>query len=275
MTKFKIVVDSASDLTSDYLKNTDIGFEVCPLTITVGGVEFVDDDALKLEALMSSLKNANAKTSSSCPSPGVFLNAYEGAEYVFCVTLSSKLSGSFNSAFLASTMASNKVHVIDSKLVSGAERLIVDQLVGLINEGLSYEEIVTAIDKKVKDQKLLFVLQKFDNLVRNGRMSKIAKSIATFLNIKPLCAGQDGEIKVLAKIRTLKVALHTLVETIGKDKTPLADKTCVVSHCDDEKTASFLAGLIRKFYPFKEVIVSKMRGLTSYYALEKGIIVSY
>ena len=275
MTKFKIVVDSASDLTNDYMKDTGIDFAVCPLTITVGGVEFVDDDALKLEHLMNSLKNPNIKTSSSCPSPGVFLNAYEGAEYVFCVTLSSKLSGSFNSAFLASTMATNKVHVIDSKLVSGAVRLIVDELVLLINQGLSYEEIVLAIDKKVKGQKLLFVLQKFDNLVRNGRMSKIAQTIATFLHIKPLCEGVDGETKVVAKIRTLKNALHALVEAIGKDLQALKGKTCVVSHCDDEVTAQALAETIRKTYPFKGVTVSKMRGLTSYYALEKGIIVSY
>ncbi len=275
MATFKIVVDSASDLTNDYLKDTGIAFAVCPLTITVGGVEFVDDDALKVEHLLNSLKNANVKTSSSCPSPGVFLQAYEGADYVFCVTLSSKLSGSFNAAFLASTMSENKVHVIDSKLVGGAERLIVDQLVSLIKEGLSYEEIVHAIDQKVKEQKLLFVLQKFDNLVRNGRMSKIAQTIATFLHIKPLCEGVDGEIKVVAKIRTLKNALQALVEAIGKDVQALKGRTCVVSHCDDEKTAEALAETIRKTYPFKEVHISRMRGLTSYYALEKGIIVSY
>lgn len=273
--KYKIVVDSASDLTNDYIVDQNIGFEVCPLTINVGGKEYIDDSSINTEEMLETLSKCDSKTTSSCPAPGVFLNAYAGADYVFCITISSKLSGSYNSAVLAASMSDNKVHVIDSKLVCGAEQILVDEIVNYIHDGLSYEEICTKIDEKTKTNKLLFVLQKFDNLVRNGRMSKAAKVIASFLSIKPLCTGEDGEIKILAKIRTLKASLDKLVETIGKDIRDFSTRKCIVSHCVDEETANKVAELIRKTYNFKEVVVKKMRGLCSFYALEKGIIVSY
>ena len=204
MKKFQIIVDSASDLDSKYVKNKDIGFRVVPLTITIGDKNYVDDDNINVDEMLESLHKYKGKTSTACPSPEAFSKYYTDAENTFVVTISSKLSGTYNAACLGAKEFENdsnfNIHVIDSKLVSGAEELIVDKLVELIEKGLEFNDIVTEIDKFRDERQLFFTLAKFDNLIANGRMSKIVALIAKTLIIRPVCKGVEGEIKVIEKV---------------------------------------------------------------------------
>lgn len=276
MKKFQILVDSASDLKSDYLDGSDIGFKVIPLTILAGDKEFVDDDNINVDEMLSAM-HATKKSSSACPAPQSFLDEFDNAEYTFVVTITSKLSGCYNSAMVAkeSYEKSQNVHVIDSKAVSGTEILIVNKLVKLISEGLSYEEIVEKIEKYRDSKSLWFILQKFDNLVNNGRMSKIAGILANTLVIRPICIASEGEIKILKKVIGIKNAFTKLVQLIKEKAKDFSKETLIITHCKAEKEANELKSDIEKKCNFKEIQILPMRGLCSYYALEKGVILCH
>ena len=273
---YKIVVDSSSNLTSDYLKDEEVGFEVVPLTIRIDNKEFIDNDALNVDEMLSSLNGAK-KASSSCPSPNDFYKAYEGAEHVIVVTISSKLSGSFNSARVAKDMFDkpDNVLLIDSKLVAGAMRLLVNKAYALIKEGKDFRSICDELTSYRDSLKLLFVLDKFDNLVRNGRMNKIVAFVASLAAIKPLCYGEDGEIKIKEKIRTFSGVLKRLNIYIGKMCPNLKDRQIIISHTNNEKDALTLKAMIEQEYNFTNIIIEKNRGLCAFYSLNGGIIVSF
>ena len=212
--KFKIVTDSSCDLTKDYIIDENVGFEIVPLTINIDNESYIDDENLDISKMLLSMKNSKEAAKTSCPSPFFFNKSYEEAEYVFVVTISSKLSGTYNSAYLGSIDSNSKVHVIDSKGTSGMMVLIIDKLYELIKKGLSFDEIKDLIDEYQKSLNLFFVLDKFDNLVKNGRMSKLTAIAATALFIKPLCIAIDGQIGIYEKPRTMKSALIRLVNNI-------------------------------------------------------------
>ena len=200
--KYQIIVDSCSDLDKNYLDGTGIGFKIVPLIINVGDKEYVDVEGCNIDEMLAGIKVPKTKSSSACPAPEAFKKEFGNAEYTFVVTITSKLSGCYNSALLAKNEYENSshVHVIDSKAVSGTEMLIVDKLVELINADLDFEVIVDEIEKFRDNCTLFFVLQRFDNLVNNGRMSKIAGLIASTISLKPICKAVDGEIRIIKKI---------------------------------------------------------------------------
>lgn len=276
MKKFQILVDSASDLKNDYLDGCDIGFKVIPLTILAGDKEFVDNDNVNIDEMLSAM-HTTKKSSSACPSPQSFLDEFDKAEYTFVVTITAKLSGCYNAAMVAkqSYNKSENIHVIDSKAVSGTEILIVNKLVKLINEGLSYQEIIEKIEKYRDSKSLWFILQKFDNLINNGRMSKIAGLIANTLVIRPICIAAEGEIKILKKIIGIKNAFSKLVQLIKEKKADYSEDTLIITHCKAEEEANKLKADIEQTCNFKEIQIVPMRGLCSYYALEKGVILCH
>ena len=272
--KFQIIVDSCSELSSNYIKDENIGFNVVPLTINVGETEFVDNDKLDCKVMLEEMKKTK-KTSSACPAPQSFLELFDKAEYTFVVTITSKLSGCYNSAIVAknSYQTPENIHVIDSKAVSGTEILIVDKLVELIQEKKSFEEIKTEIDKYRDERDLYFILQKFDNLVNNGRMSKFAGLIASTLVIRPICVADNGEIKIAKKTIGIKNAISKMVQMICEKTKDIENKTLIISHCYADEEVKLITDELKKHCNFKEIRVVPTRGLCSYYALEKGVIV--
>jgi DegV family protein with EDD domain len=273
--KYKIIADSSCDLTSSYVKSDKVSLEIAPLTIHVGNKSFVDDENFDAKEMLEAIKEFEGKSTSSCPNPYDFLSRVGDAENVFIITISKKLSGSYNSAMLATHEFDGKnILVIDSKGTSGVCVRIVDELVRLIEEGLPFEKIKERILKFRDERRLYFVLDKFDNLVNNGRVSKTVAYIAKILKIKPLCFADDGEINVRFKIRTRRSVIEKLIETIKEDKEDYQNDECVISHCEDEETASYIKSSLEKICNFKKITIMKMKGLCSFYALEKGIIVS-
>lgn len=279
MKEFQIITDSASDLKSNYIVDENIGFKVVPLTITVGNENFIDDDDINVDEMLKAMHASKTKTSTACPSPDSFSKNYQDAKHTFVVTISSKLSGTYNSALLGANELANteyKIHVIDSKLVAGTQMLIVDKLYELIKSGLSFEEIVIQIDAYRDERNLYFTLNKFDNLVENGRMSKFAALIAKTLIIRPICKGVNGEIKVIDKMFGVVNTLKKIVQHIKKSIVDFKDKIIVITKCKaDEEVNHFIKFLSDANCDFKEVRVQETKGLCSFYALEKGIIISY
>ena len=274
--KYQILVDSASDLLSDYYTDPEIGFKVVPLTIHVNDKEYVDNDSLNIQEMLADM-HASKKSSSACPAPQSFLSEFDNAEYTFIVTITSKLSGCYNSAVVAKNSYSKpeNICVIDSKAVSGTEMLIVDKLIELIKQDLPYEQIVKEITEYRDKRSLYFILQKFDNLVNNGRMSKIAGLIASKLVIRPICIAYEGEIKIAKKIIGIKNTFTKLVQMIAEKAKDFSKETLIITHCFAEEEANYIKSDLEKKCNFKEIRILPMRGLCSYYALEKGLIICH
>lgn len=280
MAKFRIIADSSCDLFQDYISREDVDFKVVPFLLNMGEREFVDDEAINLNDMFEAYDLADGKTGSACPSPQTYLDATDGCEYNFIVTISASLSGSFNSACVARDMAMSegrKVFVIDSKATCGIEVLIIDELVRLIDKGLSYEDICQKIAVYADNRKLIFVLRKFDNLIRNGRMLKIVAKVATALNITPLCVKSPaGTIEVKEKIIGSKKTSRRMVDLIGELLGGKQPEEIIVSHCNAEEEVSELKNKLQEKYDQTQRIrVIPTRGLASYYALQKGIIISF
>ena len=276
MYEYKIVVDSSCNLTNDYIKDDNIGFKVAPLTISIDDVDYVDDENINTDKLLDAF-DKSTKSTTSCPSPYAYEEAYNDAKNVICITISSKLSGSYNSAFLGSNgdSVNGKVHVIDSKGTAGMMSLLVDKAYELFKTGKPFEEICDEMDEYQKSLNLLFILNKFDNLVRNGRMSKIAAFIASTLAIKPLCIADDGEIKVHQKLRTMRAAIQGLVNQVGVICPNQEGRVCTICYVKNEDEAQAIKKAIEEKYNFKEVRLEPARGLCTFYALRGGIIVSF
>lgn len=273
--KYKIIVDSSSDLIKDDFKNENIDFEVIPLTIHIKNEEFKDTENLDIVDMLNKMNASSEKATSSCPSPGNYLEAMT-ADYNFVVTITSKLSGSYNSATLASNMLEDKkCFIIDSKGTAGLLEIIMNKLVSLINQGLEYDEICQKISEFRDTTNLFFMLDKFDNLVKNGRMSKITAFVAKLVHITPICQAVDGEIKIYQKVRTKSMAFKKMIEAICLSDIDFSNRVCIISHAFDLQTATYLKDELSKVASFKEIIIRPMRGLCSFYALEGGIIISY
>lgn len=275
--KFKIIVDSSSNLLNSYYQDKkDVAFTVVPLTIRIGQEEFIDNDELDVNRMLDVLR-LNDGGQSSCPSPNDYLRELDEAEYSFIITITSKLSGSFNSACVARTMCKNPEHVfvIDSKGTAGSIVLIAEKLFELIKENKEFSVITNEITAYRNSINLLFALDRFDNLVRNGRMSKLTAFIAEKIAIKPLCYADDGEIKIKEKIRTFRGVIKRMTHYIGKMCEDTTNKICIIAHTRNESAALELKKDIEENYHFKEVRVMENRGLCAFYALEGGLIVTF
>lgn len=275
--KYKIVVDSSSNLKNDYIKDDEVGFAVIPLSVRIGDKEYLDDDNAEVDQMLEDLSNNKNGGASSCPPPGAYAEAYKDADNIIAITISSKMSGSFNSAFVGSLEYENKaIHIVDSKATAGVIQLIADKAYEMIKSGMDFKDIEIEIDKYAESLNLLFILDKFDNLVKAGRMSKIAAFVATSLSIKPLCVAHKGEIKILKKTRTMKMALKNVVnemkQIVNDDD---VNRVCIITCVQNDSNVEKLKSIIETNMNFKEIRIVGAKLLDSYYQLPGGLIISF
>ncbi len=272
---YQIIVDSASDILESEYEGSLYPVKVVPLTIKIGSEEYIDDASLNPDILLQKMTESKEKQTTSCPNPSAFEDLFRKADTTFCITISAKLSGTYNSACLARDIVSkdgHRVFVIDSKAVAGVERLMVNDIIKDLENNVDALSIYDNITNKY-NYNLLFVLSTFDNLIKNGRMNKFTGMVASFLSIRPLFCAANGEIKLIKKIRTLTKSLQSLVDEMPNLNAMF--KEVVITYCANIDIANNLKNSILNKYP--EVIVNLVptRGLTTFYANKDGIIVSF
>ncbi|SCZ77256.1 DegV family protein [Acidaminobacter hydrogenoformans] len=275
---FKIIADSSNDMTPELQSKYPV--EIIPFKLTLDGREYVDDAQLDPIQFITDMSAAKDVPRSACPSPNDFLEAFEGDEDCFVVTISSKLSGTYNSAQIAKEMyleshPDKKIHLVDSKAASIAETLISMKLHELIEKGLDFNEIIEVITGYVNEMKTFFVSESLDNLIKNGRISKLKGVLATALSIKPIMGAEDGEIRMFDKARGSNKAFDRLVEMIMDNAKSVEDKILAISHVNNPTRAAHLKAELQKRCGFKDIIVVQTRGLSSLYCDRQGIIVSF
>jgi len=272
---YKIVTDSSSNL----FALADMPFSFVPLKIITAEKEYVDTPELDLKEMTDNLATTKAKTGTSCPNMHEWLEAFEGADHIFAVTITSNLSGSYASAAQAaeeymSTHPGAKVHVIDS-LSAGPELiLLIDKLKEMILENLSFEAIKNNIQEYLKKTHLLFSLQSLTNLARNGRVSPTVAKVAGVLGIRVVGkASDEGTLEPLHKCRGEKKALDSIVsEMIAHGFT---GAKVYISHCFNLESANELKKQILSKFPGSDIQINKCSALCSYYAEVGGLLVGF
>ncbi|HFU3946126.1 TPA: DegV family protein [Streptococcus suis] len=279
MSKWKIVVDSGCDYRQ--LKNLapDTEFISVPLTIQVGDQAFVDDVNLDIDRMMEVMEASKSAAGSACPSPQAYQAAFEGAENVIVMTITGGLSGSFNAARVARDMYVEEhpevnIHLIDSLSAGGEMDLIVDEINRLIATGLEFEELVQAITTYQENSKLLFVLAKVDNLVKNGHLSKLVGTVVGLLNIRMVGeASSEGTLELLQKARGHKKSVIAAFEEMKK--AGYNGGRIVMAHRNNDKFFQQFSELVKASFPNAVVDQVATSGLCSFYAEEGGLLMGY
>ncbi len=269
----RIICDSSSDLCGADLT----GLISVPLKIITSEKEYSDDENLNSEAMLSELEKYKGKTRSSCPNPNEYLAAFEGADEVFCLTITSALSGSFNSAQTAGKIfeeQGGKALIIDSLTTGPESALILEKLKAMLDKERTFEDIKAEIFEYKKKTKLSFALASLSNLAKNGRVSQITAKLCGVLGIRIIGKASDaGTLEVVSKARGEKNALLALFESMKK----LGYKggKVRIHHAKNENAAAMLKDLILKAFEKAKITVAKTRGLCSFYAETGGLLVGY
>ena len=276
---WKIIADSGCDYREIADLANDTSFKSVPLTIQVDSEIFVDDANLDIDDMMEKMYATSTASKSACPSPDNYLRSFEGAENIFVVTITGSLSGSHNSAQLAKKLFLEErpeanIHVIDSLSAGGEVDLIITKLNELIKEGLSFNEIVEAITHYQEKTKLLFVLAKVDNLVKNGRLNKLIGAVVGLLNIRMVGeASETGTLELLQKARGAKKALTAAVDEVLK--AGYKGGRIIIAHRNNEKFCQQFTEVIKEKFPAADISFLPTSGLCSFYAEEGGLLLGY
>lgn len=278
-----ILADSCCDLSPELLKKTQV--KVAPLTITIDDTHYVDDGTVDIPPYLAAMKASKNPVRSACPSPDLYAEDIKAAAGdCFIVTLSSKLSGSHNAAALGAQLAEEeqpekKVHIFDSESASAGETYLALMIHDLIAAGKTFEQIVDAVEEKIRSMHTLFVLDSLDNLVKNGRISKTVALLANVLSIRLLMSDDGhGAIKNISKARGIKGALTQMVETCRKHTEGLAaaSQRLVISYCNCPERARQVRDMIREKCPaIGEIVMTPTSALSSMYANDGGVVIAY
>ena len=276
---YKIVVDSCCELPQELRK--DERFEIVPLTLIVGSqYEKEDDEDFDQREFLDAVAACQECPRSACPSPERYQEAYRTtAERVYVVTLSSKLSGSHNSAVLGKNLyheqyGEKDICVIDSKSASCGETQIVYRIMELEEQGLSFEEVTEQIEQFVREMNTYFVLENLDTLRKNGRLSGVKALVASTLNIKPVMRDDDGSIVQLGQGVGMKKALARMADTAIEEAVDSENRRLRITHCNNLRSAECVRRHIEEKLRFKETLILDTAGVSSMYANEGGVIVT-
>ena len=276
---FHIVCDSCTDLTEEDLKKGC--YTLVPLTLLVDGEEIIDDETFDQADFLAKVAASKESVKSACPAPESYMEAYSKADDIYVVTLSAELSGSYNSAVLGKNLyeeenGAKNIHVVNSRGAATTQVLIARKLNEYASQGMPFEEVVDKIEEYTTSLRTYFVLETLEVLRKNGRLSRLSATIAGALNIKPVMIGtRDGVIQKAAQARGMKKALAKMVEHMGSEGRDLTRRQFVISHCNCYERAVYVKELIKKHLHAEDIDIVDTKGVSSLYACDGGIIVSY
>lgn len=214
----RIIVDSSADIEEDYAR--DHGIQIIPMTITFGNEEFAEGvDITRTEFLQRLVETDELPRTSQIP-PMVFQDIFQeivtAGDTAVVITLSSHISGTYQSACIAAAPFKESVFVVDSENATIGERLLAERAWALREEGLSAADIAYCLDQEKKDIRLVASLDTLEYLHRGGRISGAAAAIGGLLSIKPVVGVVDGDVVVLGKARGSKASRNMVFEEIEK-----------------------------------------------------------
>ena len=277
--EWKIVVDTACDFREIPNKAENVIYERVPFSLQIEDKVFVDTLDLDIDKMMEEMYASSEPARSACPSPEAYLAAYRGAKNVIVLTLTGAMSGSYNSAVIGEKMLKEEnkdvnIHIIDTLSAGGENDLYLLKINELIKEGLSFDEVVSEMRKYQENSKLIFVLEKVDNLVKNGRLNKLAAAVIGLLNMRMVGeASDEGTLHLLHKVRGEKKAVSTVVDEMIK--AGYKGGRVVVTHRNNEDICKKIQDKLREKFSNIEFMIVPTSGICSFYGEEGGMLLGY
>lgn len=272
-----IITDSSADIPDELLKEHNI--RVVPLTIRVNGKEFTEKVNITPQEFYREMYKSDQLPQTSQPAPARFAQVFQelsGKGKILCLTISSKLSGSFDSAKLGQKISGNPhVTVFDTLAGSIGHGLQVLKAAELVREGLSFNTILGKLSKMREEMKFLILLDTLENIVKGGRLSQFQGSLAKVLDIKVILHNVEGKVEILEKIRGKNKSLQRLIKLVGERCRDFSGRTIGISHVDNLEDAQFIAAELEKHYQPEKIIVAEMGATIATYAGRSGLIVSF
>ena len=275
MRKLKIVADSSADLIE--LKNID--FASAALKINTDQKDFVDDASLDVKEMLAFLDDYKGKSKTSCPNTEDWLRAFGDADDIICFTITSGLSGSYNTASAAKTIyedenTGKRVFVVDSLSTGPEIVLLIEKLQEYFASGMDYEEVCQKIMEYRNQTGLLFMLKSLKNFANNGRVSPALARIVEFIGICIVGKASDqGTLEPLHKCRGEARALSTLVSELKENG--VSSGKVSIAHCENELAALRMKTLLQASLPNVKIEIHKLRGLCSFYAEKGGLLIGF
>jgi DegV family protein with EDD domain len=276
--KWKIVADTGSNIREINNLPENVVYDIIPLILHVENKDFVDVPTLNIRELLDAVKAA-PESSSACPAPGVYAEKFSGADNVICFTISSELSGSYNSAELGKNIALEdnpdaNIYIFNSRSAGGEMDLLVEKAVELIKEGKEFQEVVDELHAYHEQTFVGFMLKSIENLVKNGHVSKMVGSVVGLLNINVIgVRSEEGTIEMSNRARGEKRALKTFINDILENG--YNGKRMEIGHVDNLPLAEKFANQIKEKFADADINIRPTSGLCSFYAEDGGLIVGY
>ena len=275
---YKIIIDSCGELPEEMKKTGH--FQTASLQIDVDGYQIIDDETFDQADFLKRIRETSVCPKSSCPSPERYMEEYHcDEEHVYAVTLSSELSGSYNSAVLGKSLYEEEygekdIYVFNSRSASVGETLIGLKIAECEEKGLGFQEVIETVEAYIEEQHTYFLLETLDILKKNGRLKGLKAVVATALNIKPVMGSTpEGSIQQLANARGMKKGLARMVEEVASDLKNPEEKILAIAHCNCRERAESVKNMLLGKAKYKDIIIVDTAGISSMYAADGGVIV--
>lgn len=212
----KLIIDSTANIRESSKKKIDY---IVPLTVHFGSEEFIDGVTISNDEFYTKLQINENFPSTSQATPDKFMKVFDQIDKedsAIVITISSNLSGTYQSAVLAASEYDN-IHVIDSEAVTIAAGVLIEYAIDLVEQGLALEDIIDELEEKKKKIELLGIFDTLEYLQKGGRLSKTAAFAGEILKIKPIISIISGDITVPAKTRGNKKAISIFNKELSEN----------------------------------------------------------
>lgn len=267
--KIKIIADSTSDLTIDLIEKYNI--DVLPLTMHIGEESYKDGETITLREMFQKIKEGSEFPTTSQVNPVDFYAAFNkaidaGYEDIICITISAKLSGTYQSALIAREMIVsdgkkfNNIALIDSELVSGPIYLVITEMLKMIDRGENFEKIVKTAERNKKKVRTLVYFDTLEHLVKGGRLPKTTGRLGGLLKIKPMLTLKNGLLEEVSKVRGQKRGHVQLKEFITSASIKENTKVILINSINDKMENELIALLKEKNLEYISIEVGCVLG---------------
>ena len=276
MDKIKIITDGSCDLSHEVLNKFNIN--VVPLGVSFGEEHYTAGVDIDNKEFYAKMKESKELPKTFCPSPENFCKEYQCEEdKIIVIALSSKLSGTYNSASLArdlylSEHKEKDIRVIDSMTGSIGAGLLLIKAAKMISEGKDIDEIVEAIENLKEKISLYGTLETLENAIKGGRINPLAGKIIGALNFKAIVQIKDGVVKPIDKARGESNSIKKVANYITSSIEDTKDKILCLMHANCPEKAHKLLSIIEKTHKFDEVYISEVGPVMGTYTSEGAVL---
>ena len=274
---YKVIGDSCCDFTKlDYHKGNVVRV---PMSIIIGGVEYQDNGKFTQSQWIEMVKADPGYPRSACPAPDLFYQAFDPEKDNYVITLSSKLSGVYNSAMVAKEMFEEdhedaRIHIFDSKSAAAGQHLIYEEIAKRADAGMPFEQVVEEVETFRDEMHTVFVLDDLETFKKNGRLKGLKALVATAMNIKPVLVGDEGELKQIDQGVGMHRAINNMLWQIEKMQ-PDVTRSVRITQCDSKELCLKVAMILKERFGFADVKILNAGGISTVYENPGGIVIAF